>query len=120
MSFTVTKTGRAPCATCFTSSKCAGQHDLANRAANGLPDARVFGEIRSIANELIGAFRQRADLCSGPLISSHFVRVFLLGRKQLREARQPVGNVGVAQDRLVRDSFHSFYSLSRLRISTAG
>ncbi len=80
----------------FKLSQRPGQHDLANGAGDGLADPCIPGQIRIVPDEFSEAFGQSPDLDSRALIRFYLVGVFFLGREQLSEAGQPVGNLGVA------------------------
>jgi hypothetical protein len=82
----------------FKLSQRTGEYDLPNSTGNGLANACVSREVRVIPYKLIKAFRQRPNLAGRPLIGFNLERIFLLHRKQLRKAGQPIGNLSVAED----------------------
>ena len=79
--------------------KPAGLHDLPDRRCNGVADARVLGEIGVVLDEFLKAFRHVTELRRRPLIGFDLVGIFLLGGQELRKARQPVRNLGIAEKR---------------------
>ena len=79
--------------------KLAGQHDLPDGACDRVADAGIPRQIGVVLDEFVETFRQGADLRRRALIGLDLVGIFFLGRKQLRKARQPVRNLGIAEKR---------------------
>ena len=66
---------------------------------DGVADAGILRQIGVVLDEFLEAFRHVADLRGGALIGFDLVGIFLLRRQQLRKARQPVRNLGIAEKR---------------------
>src|SRR5207253_7438205 len=80
----------------------AGKDDLPNHRGNSITDAGEGGEIRIFTDEVVYAFREGPDLRGGTLIGFDLVRIFLLRRKQLRQTRETVRDLGIAEHGEVR------------------
>src|SRR2546430_13282374 len=83
-------------------------------------------EVGAIADELVQAFRQSANLRGGALIGFDLVKILFFRGKQLGKAGQPVSNLGVTQDsprsryRSVRARFHYLVSARVTRDAWTG
>ena len=83
----------------FQLPQAAGPNDLPDGGGDGVADARILRQVGVVLDEFLEAFRHVPELRGRPLIGFDLVRIFLLGRQELRKARQPVRNLGIAEKR---------------------
>ena len=77
-------------------AKAAGEHDLADRTRDGFSDSSICGEVRLLVDEIVDALAEDSDPCGGALVSTDFVGIFVLGREQLSQAGEAVGDFSIA------------------------
>ena len=81
----------------FELAQSAGQHNFTDRGRDAFADSGKPGYVGIFADHLIETFRKGTDARGGPPVGFHLVGLFLLRRKQLRQAGESIRDFGVAQ-----------------------
>ena len=74
-----------------------GQDDFPDRARNRLADPRKLRQVSVFPDQFIETFGERTDSCRCAVIGLDLVGIFFLRREELRQPRQAVCNLRIAE-----------------------